>query len=110
MQASRVNRQLHLIGSPAIGLSFDGRPESGKSRSYPDTSRSEQSHPPLRKLIRIKTVLDRVPVSRSQLYNMIAAGNFPKQIHAGGGQSAFWVESEVEEWIQLQIDSEREAA
>jgi prophage regulatory protein len=64
----------------------------------------------MEKLIRIKCVLERVPVSRSQLYNMIAAGKFPKPIHIGGGQAAFWAESELDEWIQLQIDVERKAA
>jgi len=64
----------------------------------------------MEKLIRIRGVLERVPVSRSQLYNMIAAGRFPEPIHIGGGQSAFWPESEVDEWIRLQIDVERKAA
>jgi predicted DNA-binding transcriptional regulator AlpA len=41
---------------------------------------------------------------------MIASGNFPKPVHVGGGQAAFWVESEIDEWIQLQIDAERRAA
>jgi predicted DNA-binding transcriptional regulator AlpA len=61
-------------------------------------------------LIRIKDVLDRIHISRSQLYNMIAAGELPKQLHVGGGQAAFWVESEIDGWIQGQIDAERRAA
>jgi prophage regulatory protein len=69
----------------------------------------DQPRPPKR-LLKIEGVLERVPFSRSQLYNMISAGKFPKQIHPGGGQGAFWVESEIDEWIQSQIDAERRAA
>ena len=48
-----------------------------------------RARPPVKRLLRIKRVLEPVPVSRSQLYNLTAAGNFPKPIHAGGGQAAF---------------------
>jgi len=62
------------------------------------------------KLLRIKDVLGRIPVSRSQLYNMIAAEIFPKPVHIAGGQAAFWAESEIDAWIQAQIDAKRTAA
>jgi prophage regulatory protein len=51
-------------------------------------------------------VLTHVPVSRSQLYAMAAAGRFPKPIHLGGSAS-FWVESEIVEWLDAQIAAER---
>ena len=60
-------------------------------------------------LIRLKDVLARIPVSRSQLYAMIAEGKFPRQMHLGGSAS-FWVEAEVEEWIMEHIAAERAAA
>jgi prophage regulatory protein len=60
-------------------------------------------------LIRLKDVLARIPVSRSQLYAMVAEGKFPSQIHLGGSAS-FWVEAEVEEWIREHIAAERAAA
>lgn len=41
---------------------------------------------------------------------MIAARKLPKQGHVGGGQAAFWLESEIDEWIQEQIDAERNSA
>jgi prophage regulatory protein len=62
----------------------------------------------MRKLLKIKDVLAHVPVSRSQLYAMIAAGRFPKPIHLGGGGS-FWIEDEVAAWLDSQIDAERAA-
>lgn len=49
------------------------------------------------------------PVSRSQLYDMIAEGKFPSQIHLGGGAS-FWVEAEIKQWIREHIAAERAAA
>ncbi|MGA2633099.1 MAG: AlpA family phage regulatory protein [Terracidiphilus sp.] len=61
-------------------------------------------------MLKIEGVLERIPVSRSQLYDVISAGKFSKQIHPGGGEGAFWVESEIDEWIQSQIDAERRAA
>jgi predicted DNA-binding transcriptional regulator AlpA len=73
-------------------------------------STSDQSRPPAKRLIRIKAVLGRIPVSRSQLYNMVAAGKVPKPIHIGGGQAAFWVESEIDDCIQDLIDAGRRAA
>jgi prophage regulatory protein len=62
------------------------------------------------RLLRIREVLERYPVSHSQLYNLIAEGRFPKPVHPGGGHGAFWIESEINEWIQEEIDAERRAA
>jgi prophage regulatory protein len=76
----------------------------------PHGSSKDQSRPLVKKLLKIESVLERIPISRSQLYNLIATGKFPKQVHLCGGQGAFWVESEVDEWIQAQIDADRKAA
>jgi prophage regulatory protein len=69
---------------------------------------TEATHP-ANKLLRIEGVLERVPVSPSQLYVMIGKRNFPRPVHLGG-QASFWVESEVDDWIQVQIAAERKAA
>ena len=58
----------------------------------------------MRKLIKIKDVLAHVPVSRAQLYVMMAEGKFPKQVKLGG-YGAFWVEEEIDVWIQAHIDA-----
>jgi prophage regulatory protein len=58
----------------------------------------------MRKLLKIRDVLERVPVSRAHIYNLIAEDKFPRQVHLGG-TGAFWVESEVEAWIQAHIDA-----
>jgi len=56
------------------------------------------------KLLKLKDVLERIPVSRTHIYNLIAAGKFPHQVKLGGF-GAFWVEAEVEAWIQGHIDA-----
>lgn len=56
------------------------------------------------KLLKIRDVLERILVSRAHIYNLIAEGKFPRQVHLGGS-GAFWVESEVEAWIQGHIDA-----
>jgi prophage regulatory protein len=58
----------------------------------------------MRKLLKIRDVLDRIPVSRAHIYNLMKEGKFPRQIHLGG-TGAFWVETEVEAWIQSHIDA-----
>lgn len=54
---------------------------------------------PSRKFIKLRDILRRIPVSRSQIYKRIADGTFPKPLHMGG-RSAFWLESEVDAWIE----------
>jgi prophage regulatory protein len=97
MRATQRIQQLQQSDSAALGPHLTTQP-------------TLDTRPPVKRLLRIGGVLERYPVSRSQLYNMIASGNFPKPVHVGGGQAAFWVESEIDEWIQLQIDAERRAA
>jgi prophage regulatory protein len=60
----------------------------------------------LRKLLKIEGVLACIPYSRTQLYEKIADGTFPRPIHLGG-QASFWVEDEVAAWVEARIDAER---
>jgi predicted DNA-binding transcriptional regulator AlpA len=107
MQTSQGSQHVGPSDDAAKGP-FLGAQETLDTRNSQRGATAGQSRP--KRLLRIEHVLERVPVSRSQLYNMIAARKFPKQVHAGGGQAAFWVESEIDEWIQSQIDAERRAA
>ena len=50
------------------------------------------------RLIRLKAVLDRVPVSKSTIYDWMERGKFPGAVRLGGGVVA-WRESEVDSWI-----------
>jgi predicted DNA-binding transcriptional regulator AlpA len=58
----------------------------------------------VKKLIKLKEILAKVPVSRAHIYNMIGAGKFPRQVKLGGF-GAFWVEEEIDTWIQGHIDA-----
>ena len=59
---------------------------------------------PLR-LLRIAEVQRRVGVSRSQIYRLLADGEFPARVKLGTGPTTgtAWVESEVEQWIAGRI-------
>ncbi len=50
-------------------------------------------------LISMKTVLQRIPLSKTELYRRIKAGTFPKQLRLGPGRVAF-AEQEVSAWIE----------
>ena len=63
----------------------------------------------MRKLMKIEDVLERIPYSRSKLYELIAGGKFPKPVHLGG-KGSFWIEQEVEEWLDSKIYAEWVAA
>ena len=51
------------------------------------------------KFIKIKRVIDRVGMSKSNLYAQIAKKRFPAPSKLGV-RSSVWVESEVEEWME----------
>lgn len=56
-----------------------------------------------RRLLRLKQVLDRTGLPKSTMYSRISTGTFPKQVPIGA--SVRWLESEVEEWIQSQVNA-----
>lgn len=58
------------------------------------------------KIIRLGTVKARCGLSRSTLYNRIAAGEFPSPV-ALGARAVGWVESEISAWIASRIDASR---
>lgn len=60
------------------------------------------------KILRLKDVLDITGLSRATIYVHMSQGTFPHNINLGKG-SIGWVESEVQEWIQLRIQKRDEA-
>lgn len=54
------------------------------------------------RLLRRADVLARVGIAKSTLYLRISAGTFPKPVHLGS--SVRWVESEIDSWIQDQME------
>lgn len=57
------------------------------------------------RFIRINELTNKVGLSRSQIYKLIAEGDFPKQDKVGDRISV-WQESKVEEWMFSKIEPE----
>ncbi|MGP8271865.1 MAG: helix-turn-helix transcriptional regulator [Terracidiphilus sp.] len=58
------------------------------------------------KIIRLHAVKARCGLSRSTLYNRMAAGEFPSSVSLGA-RSVGWVESEINAWIAARINASR---
>ncbi|ADP96851.1 hypothetical protein A6779_15265 [Marinobacter adhaerens] len=64
------------------------------------------------KFIRLKVVIKKTGLSRASIYNRLKKSSkyydaaFPKQIRIGGGAVA-WIEYEIEDWMELQIEKSR---
>lgn len=59
-------------------------------------------------LLRLPAVKDRTGLSRSRIYELLEAGQFPKPVKLSGRINA-WPDNEVAAWIAARI-AEREAA
>lgn len=60
-----------------------------------------------KRLLRLKQVVDLIPVGRSTIYDWMGRGVFPKALNLGGGIVA-WRESEVLAWIAERPVSSRD--
>lgn len=58
-------------------------------------------------ILRLPAVIVRTSISRSNIYHQISKGKFPKQISLGGIRAVGWIESEIDEWINQQIQDSR---
>ncbi len=54
------------------------------------------------KLLRLRDVIKMASLTRTTIYNYMAEGKFPKNIHLGPKISV-WIEREIQEWINSQI-------
>ena len=59
------------------------------------------------RFLRIGDLQEKVGLSRSQIYKLMADGAFPKQ-NKVGERISVWQESEVEEWMVSKINIEEE--
>ncbi|WP_154723825.1 AlpA family phage regulatory protein [Vibrio cyclitrophicus] len=50
------------------------------------------------KFLKLQQVMDKTTLCRSSIYNLIKAGEFPKNVTVMGKRKA-WLESEVEDWM-----------
>lgn len=60
-------------------------------------------------ILRLPAVKARTGLSRSTIYLRIAEGSFPKPVSLGG-RAVGWIEAEVNDWLQQQIETSRQAA
>lgn len=58
------------------------------------------------KLLRLADVRERVPYSRSTIYQKISRGEFPKPISIGE-RAVAWLESDIDAWIESRIQDGR---
>lgn len=59
-------------------------------------------------ILRLPTVKARTGLSRSTIYLRIAEGSFPKPVSLGG-RAVGWIEAEVNDWLNQQIEASRKA-
>ena len=58
-------------------------------------------------VLRLPDVKSRTGLSRSSIYNYVSNGTFPKPISLGA-RAVGWLEAEIDQWINGQIESSRE--
>jgi len=58
------------------------------------------------RILRLPEVMTRTGLSRSTIYLRVSQGTFPKPVNLGG-RAVGWVEAEIQEWLQRQIEASR---
>lgn len=61
------------------------------------------------RILRLLEVMARTGLSRSTIYLRVSQGMFPKPISLGA-RAVGWVEAEIQEWLQRQIEANRMVA
>lgn len=59
-------------------------------------------------ILRLPAVKTRTGLSRSTIYLRVSQGTFPKPVSLGA-RAVGWVEAEIQEWLQRQIEASRKA-
>jgi prophage regulatory protein len=60
-------------------------------------------------ILRLPAVKSTTGLSRSTIYLRVAQGSFPRPVSLGE-RSVGWLEEEIQEWLQRQIDACRKIA
>lgn len=60
----------------------------------------------LKRILRKHTVMERVGLKQSSIYNKMKAGDFPKPVKISE-RAVGWVESEINDWIASRIEEAR---
>ena len=59
-------------------------------------------------ILRLPAVKTRTGLSRSTIYLRVSQGTFPRPVSLGA-RAVGWVEAEIQEWLQRQIETSRKA-
>lgn len=59
-------------------------------------------------ILRLPAVKTSIGLSRSTIYLRVSQGRFPKPVSLGG-RAVGWLETEIQEWLQQQIEASRKA-
>lgn len=57
-------------------------------------------------ILRMPKVKNRTGLSRSTIYLRISENRFPKPVSLGG-RAVGWIEAEINDWVNAQIDASR---
>jgi prophage regulatory protein len=60
-------------------------------------------------ILRLPAVKTRTGLSRSTIYLRVSEGTFPRPVSLGG-RAVGWIDSEVQQWLERQIEVSRGAA
>jgi len=60
-------------------------------------------------ILRLPAVKIRTGLSRSTIYLRISEGRFPKPVSLGG-RAVGWIEAEMNDWLNQQIEASRKVA
>ena len=63
--------------------------------------------PKKERFLRLANVIARTGLSRSSIYLGISKGTFPQTVSLGT-RSVAWLESEIDAWVQTQIEKRKE--
>jgi prophage regulatory protein len=67
-----------------------------------------KSRAPNRRLLRLPEVKDKVGLSRTAIYKLIAEGQFPRQVCIGP-RTVAWCQDDLEAWIEQRIRADEHA-
>ena len=57
---------------------------------------------PIRRVLRMAQLREKIPFSESHIYSLIAQGKFPKPFQLSGGRASFWYEEEIDDYLSSQ--------
>lgn len=69
---------------------------------------TEQPKP--RRFLRLQQVIEKVGFEKTAIYERVARREFPRPVPISGSTTVRWVESEVDDWMDAQVQARDQAA